>query len=91
MPWLHLPAALWGATSELFGWFCPLTPLESWLRRASGAGGYSGSFVEHYLLPILYPAELTRELQFVLAGLVSVVNLDTYAHEWWHRRRAQSQ
>ncbi len=91
MPWLHLPAALWGAASELFGWFCPLTPLESWLRQAGGAGGYSGSFIEHYLLPILYPAELTRELQFVLAGLVIVVNLATYALVWWHRRRAQSQ
>ncbi len=91
MPWLHLPAALWGAASELFGWFCPLTPLESWLRQASGAGGHSGSFIEHYLLPILYPAELTREVQFVLAALVIVVNLATYALVWWHRRRAQSQ
>ncbi len=91
MPRLHLPAALWGAASELFGWSCPLTPLESWLRQASGAGGHSGSFIEHYLLPILYPAELTREVQFVLAGLVIAVNLASYALVWWHRRRAQSQ
>ncbi len=90
-PWLHLPAALWGAASELFGWFCPLTPLESWLRQTSGAGGHSGSFIEHYLLPILYPAELTREVQFVLAALVIAVNLASYALVWWHRRRAPSQ
>ncbi len=91
MPRLHLPAALWAAASELFGWSCPLTPLEGWLRRASGAGGYSGGYIEHYLLPIIYPAALTREVQFVLAGLVVIVNLAAYAFVWWHRGRVPIQ
>ncbi len=78
VPWVHLPAAVWGAAVEFFGWFCPLTPLENSLRRASGAAGYSGGFIERYLMPILYPAELTREFQLFLACVLVVVNLAVY-------------
>ncbi len=85
--WVHLPAALWGAALEFFGWSCPLTPLESWLRRASGAGGYSGGFIEHYVLPIIYPAELTREMQLVLGAFVIAINLAIYTLVWWSRPR----
>lgn len=83
--WLHLPAALWGALIELFGWVCPLTPLEQWLRRRAGEAGYQGGFVEHYLLPILYPGELTREIQVMLGVAVLVLNLAVYG--WVLRRR----
>lgn len=83
--WLHLPAALWGALIELFGWVCPLTPLEQWLRRRAGEAGYPGGFVEHYLLPILYPGELTREIQVMLGVAVLVLNLAVYG--WVLRRR----
>lgn len=78
MPWLHLPAAAWGAVIELTGWICPLTPLENDLRRAGDASGYSEGFIEHYLLPIIYPAGLTRESQFLLACLVILINLAVY-------------
>ena len=83
--WLHLPSALWGALIEFFGWVCPLTPLEGWLRSRAGEAGYEGGFVEHYLLPILYPGELTREIQIVLGAGVVVVNLVAYA--WVLSRR----
>ncbi len=85
VPWVHLPAAAWGASVEVFGWFCPLTPLENWLRRASGSAGYSGGFIERYLMPIVYPAELTRELQLLLGCFLVVVNLAIYLVVW--RRR----
>jgi hypothetical protein len=87
MAFLHLPAALWGALIEFQGWICPLTPLENWLRRRGGRVGYGGGFVEHYLLPILYPSGLTREVQLVLGLLVVAINLGVY---WtvWRRRRA---
>ncbi len=87
-PWVHLPAAAWGAANEFFSWPCPLTPLENSLRRASGAAGYPGGFVEHYLLPVLYPAEFTRELQVFLGCTVVVVNLAVYLGVWRWRRRA---
>ena len=80
-PWIaaaHLPAAVWGALIELRGWVCPLTPLEQSLRAAAGDAGYQGGFIEHYLLPVLYPAGLTRDVQLTLGSLVIAVNLVIY-------------
>ncbi len=79
LAWLHVPAVLWGAAVEWFGWICPLTPLENELRARAGAAGYQGGFVEHYVLPALYPEGLTRTAQ-VAAGLIVVaVNVAVYA------------
>jgi hypothetical protein len=85
--WLHLPAAAWGAYIEFSGGICPLTPLENRLRVLGGAGGYGGGFVEHYLLPMLYPDALTLPLQQMLGGLVVAVNLLAYGLAWRVRRR----
>jgi hypothetical protein len=87
LAWVHLPAALWGAWIEFAGWICPLTPLENRLRGQAGQPGYSTSFVEHYLLPVLYPAALTRELQWLLGGVVIGVNAVVYLAVW---RRSKS-
>ena len=84
--WLHLPALAWGAWIEFSGWICPLTPLENWLRTRGGAAAYRGDFVAHYLLPVLYPADLTRGIQISLGVLVLAVNAAAYA--WVLRRRA---
>jgi hypothetical protein len=78
--YLHVPAAIWGAAIELAGGICPLTPLENWLRRQAGGAGYSGGFIEHYLLPVLYPTALNRDVQLVLGFLVIAVNLTIYAY-----------
>lgn len=86
--WLHLPAALWGAAIEFGGWVCPLTPLEVALRRRSGAAGFQGGFIEHYVTAALYPDGLTRPVQVALGLLVLLVNGVAY---WlvWQRRRAR--
>ena len=76
--WVHLPAAAWGACVEFAGWVCPLTPLENWLREQSGGPVYTSSFVERYLLPALYPSSLSREFQWVLGGLVILINAAVY-------------
>jgi len=76
--WVHVPAVVWGAWVELAGRVCPLTPLENWLRAQGGGLAYTSSFVEQYLLPILYPASLTRELQWLLGGGVILVNAGVY-------------
>ena len=76
--WVHIPAAVWGDGIEFGGWFCPLTPLENWLRRAAGGAAYSGGFVDHYLLPIVYPAELSRAVQILLGGALLAINITAY-------------
>jgi hypothetical protein len=86
--WIHAPAALWAALIEFGGWLCPLTPLENWLRAASGRAGYPGGFIEHYVVPIVYPPGLTRELQVVLGVLVIIVNVVVYLLVWRRRLRA---
>jgi hypothetical protein len=84
--WAHLPAAAWGAVVEIMGWICPLTPLEITLRRAAGSVAYDVSFVERYLVPIVYPSTLTREMQMALGLLVLAINLGVYSVVW--RRRS---
>ena len=78
--WLHLPAAVWGAVVEFTGWICPLTPLENWLREQDGETPYRSDFIAHYLLPVLYPGDLTRGLQVLLGTVVVVLNVAVY---WW--------
>lgn len=84
--WIHLPAACWGALISFAGWVCPLTPLEKWLRRQGGTAGYEGGFIEHYLLPILYPRALTRNVQIVLGLFVLLLNGLIYWRLWRHGR-----
>ena len=84
--WLHLPAAVWAAWIEFSGKICPLTPLENWLRMRGGGSGYSGDFVGHYLMPILYPSGLTRKVQFILGGVVIGVNLIMYAYVFFIKK-----
>ena len=72
--WVHVPAAVWGVVVEFSGWVCPLTPLEGWLRAKARGETYAGGFVEHYIVPLLYPAMLTRSLQWVLGAAALVVN-----------------
>ena len=90
IPWLHLPAVLWSALLEFCGWICPLTPLENWLRLAGGTSEYPGSFVEQYVLPIVYPTALTREAQVVLGLVLCLVNAVVYFRLWQARSRTRS-
>ena len=92
LAWLHLPAVVWGVGIEWSGAICPLTPFEVWLRQRAGQVGYRGDFVDHYLLPLLYPAGLTRELQIGLGVAVLLLNVLVYGR-WLrvaHRRRLVS-
>jgi len=86
MPLVHLPVAAWAFFVELTGRICPLTYLENDLRVRAGQSGYTESFVEHYLLDVIYPSGLTREVQFVLAATVVVVNIAIYVWPVIHRR-----
>ena len=86
MVWVHLPAAIWGAYVELAGKICPLTILENAFRSAAGQSGYSESFIEHYIFPVIYPAGLTRTMQLTLGAALLTINLALYAR-WLLRQR----
>ena len=90
LAYVHLPAAVWGATIEFAGWICPLTPLEKRLRESAGMASYEGGFVEHYILPVLYPTELTRTVQVVLGILVVGINVAIYRRVLAHRRMSRA-
>jgi hypothetical protein len=88
--WLHVPAALWGASIEFAGLTCPLTPLENAWRQAAGWRAYEGGFIEHYVTAALYPSGLTRPVQVGLGVLVLAVNAWVY-RRLWHRGRAPAE
>jgi hypothetical protein len=83
--YVHLPCATWGALIELGGWTCPLTPLENHLRALGRQAGYTGSFVEHYVTRVMYPAGLTRGMQLAIGIFVVAVNALVYRRAF--RRR----
>jgi len=91
LAWAHLPAVVWGALIELAGWICPLTPLENRLRAAAGDVAYTGGFIDRYIMPIVYPAGLTRGIQLGLAAAVVIVNLIFYGTLMIRRKRRGSQ
>ena len=86
--WLHVPAVAWGVIVECLHLGCPLTPWETQLRRMAGQAGYEGGFIEHYLIPLIYPAGLTPAIQLWLGAIVVLVNAAVYA--WligrWRRK-----
>ncbi len=85
--WLHVPAVAWVVYLEFTGAICPLTPLENALRARAGEAGYAGGFIEHYLVPVIYPAGLTPSLQALLGAGALALNLVAYGILWFHRRR----
>ena len=86
---LHLPAVAWGAFVEFYLGYCPLTPLENVLRAKAGLDTYGGGFIEHYLLPVIYPPGLTPGMQTALGLLLVAANVVIYALAW-RRHRART-
>lgn len=84
--WLHLPAVAWGIVVECLHLGCPLTPWENQLRQMAGQVGYDGGFIEHYLIPLIYPAGLTPQIQIGLGAIVVLVNLAVYTWLIWRWR-----
>ena len=87
LAWIHLPAVAWAAYVEFTGTICPLTPLENALRGRTGQAGYGGGFVEHYIVPLIYPPGLTPTIQYAIGAAVVVVNVAFYFAAWARHRR----
>jgi hypothetical protein len=75
----HLAGLAFAFIIQVFGWYCPLTYLEVWLRsRHDPSLTYTGSFILHYVEQIVY-IELSRFLVFVLTLVLCGVNLWLYS------------
>lgn len=87
--WWHLPAAMWGVIVEVFHLTCPLTYWENLMREAAGQTVYGGGFIEHYVLPVIYPAGLTPTIQLALGSVVLAINVVVYVRliRLWRLRR----
>ena len=85
--WWHLTAFCWGIAVQWANWICPLTPLENYFRSLGGEAGYSAGFIEHFVLKVLYPENLTLELRYVLGAVLLAVNVTVYAYVILRRRR----
>ena len=90
LAWVHLPVVIWGAGIEFAGGICPLTPLENHWRRLAGEQGYTGGFVEQYVLAALYPEGLTRGIQLALGLLVIAVNAVIYFRVWTRHKTSRT-
>ena len=75
---IHIPSVIYGACIELFHFICPLTYLENWFLRKAGLKSYSNSFIEQYIMPIVYPNNITVEVQFYLGFLLIFTNIVIY-------------
>jgi hypothetical protein len=87
--YLHLPALAWGVWIEASGNICPLTPLENHFRELAGQSTFGEGFITHYLGPVIYPAALTRGMQFTIIGVLVAVNLIGYGLVVAKRRRGR--
>lgn len=88
---VHVPTMAWGMIVEFMHVYCPLTPLENALRLKAGEQGYEGGFVEHYLIPLIYPAALTPAIQLWLGAIVVSINALVYGvllFRWLRRSNA---
>lgn len=88
--WLHVPAVLWAIYVQYVGRVCPLTTWEKGFRDLAGEAGYEGGFVEHYIVPIIYPPDMPVAMHLVLGTLVILINAGVYAALIAHARRGRA-
>jgi hypothetical protein len=75
----HLSGLAFAFIIQIFGWDCPLTHLEVWLRsRHDSSLTYTGSFIIHYVERIVY-IEPSRYLIFVLTLVLCGLSLWLYS------------
>ncbi len=76
-PWIlffHIPAFIYGVYVELTQSICPLTYLENYFLTKANLASYSTSFIQNYLYAIIYPINLTKEIQISLAIALLIIN-----------------
>ena len=88
---VHLVALAWAVYAELSsGIVCPLTAVENFFAARAGITGYSGDFVAHYFVPVIYQEGLPLKWQYVLVLAVLIFNVLIYASLVWRRSKKAS-
>jgi hypothetical protein len=80
-PWtlyFHVPAFLYGVYIEFTQSVCPLTYLENYLLTKANLATYSTTFIQNYLYAIIYPVNLTKDIQINLTISLIVLNAVIY-------------
>ena len=75
---IHIPAFIWGSYIELTHSICPLTYLENWFLHKANLTTYSEGFIQNYLVFIVYPTNLSKNLQIYLGIAIIVANMIIY-------------
>ena len=74
----HISGLVFAFVIQIFGWYCPLTYLEVWLRSKQGSAlTYTGSFIIHYVEEIVY-IELSHNLILILTFILCGFNTWLY-------------
>ena len=84
--WIHVPVFIYGTLIEWFGWICPLTYLEVWLLGKTDMTGYGSGFIDHYIVPLIYPENLTQCHHIILGVFVLVLNFLIYGWMIYRKR-----
>jgi len=78
---LHVSGLVFAFVIQVFGWYCPLTHLEVWLRAKHDPSlAYAGSFIIHYVEGLIY-IEISSWLIFYLTVLLIGFNI------WFYLKR----
>jgi len=79
----HLSGLFFAILLQVFGWYCPLTHVEFWLRsKHDPALTYAGSFIVHYVEKVVY-FELSQSTIFIFTVFLCVFNAWIYL---WKRK-----
>ena len=75
---LHIAGLCFSFIMQIFGWYCPLTDLEIWLKiKYEPSLTYKGSFIIHYVEKIVY-IELSPWIIFLLTVILIAISVLVY-------------
>ncbi len=77
---LHIGGMGFALLIQVFGWYCPLTYLEVWLReRHNPSETYRGSFIINYVQKLVY-IELSGKIILIATIFLVLISVWIYLH-----------
>jgi hypothetical protein len=78
---LHIAAMGFAVFIQVFGWYCPLTYLEVWLRNMQDPSkSYSGSFIINYVEKLVY-IQLSGKIILTATIFIALMSAWIYLHK----------